>query len=515
MIKHKIREALFSILPIALIVIALSFTITPIAPGHMLVFLIGILFLVFGMALFNMGAEMSMQPLGTKIGSSIASSGKVWLIAFVAFVIGIIVTISEPDLTILAEQVSELENIVLILTVSIGVGVFLAIALLRIVFGVSLHIILAVFYVAAFVLAYFLPAGFQPLSFDSGGVTTGPMTVPFIMSLGAGVSSARISKSGRNDSFGITALCSIGPIIAVLVLGILVNAQGTYEPSPAPIAPLDTKAGILEYLSADGLIHHIKEVAIALAPIVIFTVIFQLVTKAFSKTQLIRIFIGVIYTLIGLGIFLTGVNVGFVPMGTEIGKQLASIGGGWLLIPIGMLLGFFIVKAEPAVYVLNRLVEEMSAGAISGKLTGLGLSIGVSAALGLAAIRIITGISIMWILIPGYVIAVGLSFFVPKMFVGIAWDSGGVASGTMMSGMVLPLCVGACSQLGGNVMTDAFGGVAFVAMAPIIAIQLFGLIYSIKSKRRKRSFIEKSEEFVEYSRHERVRKEQEKNENKA
>lgn len=515
MIKHKLKESISSILPIALIVLVLSFTLTPIDPGHMLVFLIGIVFLVFGMALFNMGAEMSMQPLGTKIGSSIASSGKVWLIAFVAFVIGIIITISEPDLTILAEQVSELENMVLILTVSIGVGIFLAIALLRIVFGISLHIILAIFYIAAFVLAYFLPAGFQPLSFDSGGVTTGPMTVPFIMSLGAGVSSARISKNGRDDSFGITALCSIGPIIAVLVLGIIVGAQGTYEPTPAPIAPVDTKAGILEYLSADGLIHYIEEVAIALAPIIIFTVIFQLVTRAFSRTQIIRIFIGVIYTLVGLGIFLTGANVGFVPMGTEIGRQLALIQGGWLLIPIGMLLGFFIVKAEPAVYVLNRLVEEMSAGAISGKLTGLGLSVGVSAALGLAAIRIITGISIMWILIPGYAVALILSFFVPKMFVGIGWDSGGVASGTMMSGMVLPLCVGACDALGGNVMTDAFGCVAFVAMAPIIAIEIFGLVYSIKSKRSKRSFIQKSESFIEYPRTARVRKEEEKNEDKA
>ena len=351
MIKHKLKESLLSILPIALIILVLSFTITPIEPGHMLVFLIGIVFLVFGMALFNIGAEMSMQPLGTKIGSSIAASGKIWLIAFVAFVIGIIITISEPDLTILAEQVSELENMVLILTVSIGVGIFLAIALLRIVFGVSLHIILAVFYVAAFTISFFLPEGFQPLSWDSGGVTTGPMTVPFIMSLGAGVSSARISKRGRNDSFGITALCSIGPIIAVLVLGLIVNAQGTYVPSPKIAAPVDTKASILEYLSIDGLLHYVKEVAIALAPIVIFTVIFQIITHAFSKTQLIRIAIGVVYTLIGLAIFLTGANVGFVPMGTEIGKQLAMIHGGWLLIPIGMLLGFFIVKAEPAVYV--------------------------------------------------------------------------------------------------------------------------------------------------------------------
>ena len=495
--KSKLTESLKSILPIALIVFFLSITITPIDAGDMLIFIIGIVFLVFGMSLFNMGAEMSMQQLGVKIGATVASSGKVWLIAFVSFVIGIIITISEPDLQILAEQVSEIENMVLILAVSVGVGVFLMIALLRIVFGVSLNIILALFYATAFAIAFFLPEGFRPLAFDSGGVTTGPMTVPFIMSLGAGVSSARVKNGGRDDSFGITALCSVGPIISVLVLGLWLKIDGgTYIPTP-PNVVADTRSGI--WLFCENIVKYAAEVAAALLPIVVFTVIFQLLTKAFSKTQIIRIFIGVVYTFIGLAIFLTGTNVGFVPTGTEIGSSLASISGGWLLIPIGVLLGFFIVKAEPAVYVLNRLVEQMSAGAISGKLTGLGLSVGVAAALGLSAIRILTGISIMWILIPGYIIAIALCFFVPKIFVGIAFDSGGVASGTMMSGFVLPLAIGACNTLGGDVMTDAFGCVAFVAMAPIIAIQIFGLLYSIKSKNKVRSFISKSESFVEYS----------------
>lgn len=496
-IKSKILESMKSILPIALIVIALSMTITPLAAEHMLLFLIGIVFLVFGMSLFNVGAEMSMQPLGVKIGSSIASSGKIWLIAFVSFIIGIIVTISEPDLQILATQVSGVENFILIITVSVGVGVFLMIALLRIVFGISLNIILVVFYITAFIISFFLPEGFRPLAFDSGGVTTGPMTVPFIMSIGAGVSSAKVKSGGRDDSFGITALCSIGPIIAVLVLGICMDIQGgDYIPNDIPVIET-TLDGV--FLFSGELVHYSEEVAMALLPIVVFTVIFQIATKAFSKTQLIRISVGVVYTFIGLAIFLTGANVGFMPTGMTIGKSLAGIGGGYLLIPIGMLLGFFIVKAEPSVYVLNRLVEEMSAGAISGKTTGLGLSIGVAAALGLSSLRIITGISIMYILTPGYIIALALCFFVPKIFVGIAFDSGGVASGTMMSGFVLPLAIGACTELGGDVMTDAFGCVAFVAMAPIIAIQIFGLLYNIKSKRRMRSFTSKNETFVEYN----------------
>ena len=497
-INKKLEESFKSVFPIAAIVLLLAVSITPISTGDMVLFLLGTVFLVFGMSLFTMGAEMSMQPLGTQIGATISSSGKLWLLAFVSFVIGIIVTISEPDLQILANQVSSIRNFVLIISVSVGVGIFLAIALLRIVFGLSLNIILAAFYVVALILAFFLPEGFRPLAFDSGGVTTGPMTVPFIMSLGAGVSASRKNKEGSADSFGITALCSIGPIIAVLVLGVCLNISNVvYEPEII-LQIADTREGLFRY--AEGFVKYSEEVLVALLPIVIFTLLFQLIFRVFSKRQLIRLSVGVLYTFVGLAIFLTGANVGFLPTGSTIGSGLADIGGGFLLIPVGMLLGFFIVRAEPSVYVLNRLVEEMSAGAISGKTTALGLSVGVCAALGLAGIRILTGMSIMYILIPGYIIALALSFFTPKMFVGIAFDSGGVASGTMMSAFVLPLCIGACNQLGGNVMTDAFGCVAFVAMAPIISIELLGFVYNIKSKRRKRGFISKTETFVEYPR---------------
>ena len=497
-IKSKLAEALKSVLPIAAIVFALSITLTPLSVGNMLLFIIGLVFLVLGMGLFNVGAEISMQPLGSKIGSAIINSGKMWLAAFVSFIIGIVITISEPDLQILATQVPGIENLALILTVSIGVGVFLLIALLRMVFSMSLKVILIVFYAIAIVLSFFLPESFRPLAFDSGGVTTGPMTVPFIMSLGAGVCSARGSKSGRDDSFGITALCSIGPIIAVIVLGICAKVTGgEYTHTDIPV--FETTQSIAGHFGSE-LVHYAGEVALALLPIIVFTVLFQLIAREFSKTQLIRIFIGMIYTFVGLTIFLTGANVGFMPIGTTIGQTLASTLNGYLLIPVGILLGFFIVKAEPAVCVLNRLVEEMSAGAISGKTTGLGLSVGVAAALGLSALRIVTEIPIMYILIPGYLIALVLCFFVPKIFVGISFDSGGVASGAMMSGFVLPLAIGACDALGRDVMTYAFGCVALVAMAPIISIQLFGLLYTLKARHRKRSFISKSETFVEYER---------------
>ena len=315
------------------------------------------------------------------------------------------------------------------------------------------------------------------------------------MSIGAGVSASKISGDNRNDAFGITGLCSIGPIIAVLVLGIVMKVEGTYIPTVNDRVE-HTRDGVLKFIHGFG--EHILDVLVALAPIIVFAVLFQLISHAFTKGQLIRMAIGIVYVLVGLAVFLTGANVGFLPTGTTIGTSLAQIGGGWLLVPVSMLLGYFIVKAEPSVYVLNKLVETMSAGAISGKTTGLGLSIGVSAALGLAALRIITGINILWFLIPGYIIALTLSFFVPKIFVGISFDSGGVASGTMMSAFVLPLCMGACNAIGGNVMTDAFGCVAFVAMAPIIAIQLCGFAYKVKSEDRVRKFVSASESFIDY-----------------
>ena len=495
LIKNKLLESLKSVLPIALIVIALGITIVPISAGDMFLFLVGIVCLVFGMSLFTAGAEMSMQPLGSKIGATIGGSKKIWLIAFISFIIGILVTISEPDLQLLAEQVSGLENMILILTVSVGVGIFLIIAVMRIVFGWNLTAIMIGFYTVAFVLAFFVDKRFLSLAFDSGGVTTGPMTVPFIMSIGAGVSMSKISGDDRNDAFGITGLCSIGPIISVLVLGIIMKVEGTYVPVVNDQIS-DTRDGVLKFIHGFG--EHAVDVLIALAPMIVFALLFQLITRAFPKGQIIKMSIGFAYVLVGLAVFLAGANVGFVPTGTAIGTKLAQIGGGWILIPVSMLLGYFIVKAEPSVYVLNKLVEQMSAGAISGKTTGLGLSIGVCAALGLAALRIITGISILWFLIPGYVLALVLSFFVPRLFVGISFDSGGVASGTMMSAFVLPLCMGACNALGGDVMTDAFGCVAFVAMAPIVAIQLLGFAYKVKAKDRERKFVSASESFIDY-----------------
>lgn len=498
LIKLKFQESLKSILPIAVIVLLLSVTLTPLHPGTFLLFLLGVICLVAGLAVFTMGAEMSMQPLGNKIGSSLASSGKLWLITGISFVIGVLVTISEPDLQILAAQVSDVPNMVLILTISLGVGIFLAIAMLKIVFRINLAVLLLIFYAVAFGLCCFISPDFWSVAFDSGGVTTGPMTVPFIMAIGAGVSGMRSGKDGHDDAFGLVALCSIGPILSVLVLGICFDLHGgTYDMSGMVSVVDNTRSGLQLYLHSFA--EHAKDVSIALLPTVVFAALFQLVTHAFSRKKLIRIGVGIVYTFVGLVVFLTGANEGFLPTGFSLGQSLATVGSGYILIPVSMLIGYFIVNAEPAVYVLNKQVEQMTAGAISAGTMRLTLSIGVSVALGLSMLRVLTGISILWILIPGYVIALGLTFFVPRFFTGIAFDSGGVASGAMMSAFVLPMAIGACSTLGGNIMTQAFGCVSFVALTPIISIQICGLIYNLKSKRAISRFTSETEVILDYT----------------
>ena len=393
---------------------------------------------------------------------------------------GAIITISEPDLQVLANQVASIPNPVLIWTVAIGVGIFLAIAVLRIVFHISLSNLLLIFYLLLFILSFFSPATFTAVAFDAGGVTTGPMTVPFIMALGVGLSAARSDKDGTNDSFGLVALCSIGPIMMVLLLGIFYHpSEATYAATVVPTV-VTTHDVALQFLTS--LPQYAEEVAISMLPVACVFIIFQLITRNYRKRQLLRMVVGFLYTILGLILFLTGVNVGFAPVGNLLGVSIAESDFKWLLLPIGIIIGYYIVKAEPAVQVLNEQVEELTGGTISRKMMNLSLSIGVACAVALALLRVLTGINIYWIIIPGYAIALVLSRLVPTVFVGIAFDSGGVASGPMTSTFLLPLAMGACSAVGGNVVTDAFGIVALVAMSPLITIQLMGLIYAHKSK---------------------------------
>ena len=464
--------------------LALCFFVVPISSSILLCFLLGAAMLMVGMMFFTLGAELAMTPMGERIGSCLTKSKNLVAVVLLSFLLGFIITISEPDLQVLAQQVPAVPNMLLVVSVACGVGLFLVVALLRMLFGIALPTLLVAFYVAVFALAVFVPKDFLSVAFDSGGVTTGPMTVPFIMALGVGISAIRSDRHAADDSFGLVALCSIGPILAVMILGMLYRPQeGAYE---AYVLPDVSDSRELWSLFWTGLPSYIEEIAVALLPIIVFFFLFQVTVLKLSGRALVKILVGLVYTYIGLVLFLTGANVGFMPAGNYLGQMLAGMKWPQLLVPIAMLMGYFIVKAEPAVYVLNKQVEEMTDGAISARAMGTGLSIGVCISVGIAMIRVLTGISILWFLVPGYAIALGISFFVPKIYTAIAFDSGGVASGPMTATFLLPLAQGACSVVGGNIVTDAFGIVAMVAMTPLITIQVMGLASRMMEKRREK-----------------------------
>jgi len=478
---EKFHEAITSVIPITLIVLLLCFTITPIPNSMLVSFIFGAVMLIVGMAFFTLGADTAMTPIGNKVGASITKSRRLWFIVLISFLLGVIITISEPDLQVLAHQVPNIPNRVIIFSVALGVGIFLVIAMLRILIGISLSWLLLGFYIIVFVLATQVPQNFWAVAFDSGGVTTGPMTVPFIMALGVGVSSLRSDRHAGGDSFGLVALCSIGPILAVLILGLLYPAEGTYTPVEIPHAE-SSRDSIMLFVEA--LPHYIYEVIIALGPVVVFFFLFNHFVIKLGKRALSRICVGLFFTFAGLILFLCGVNVGFMPIGNYLGKQIGA-DYSWLLIPIAMVIGYFIVAAEPAVHVLNQQVETITAGSIPAKAMQLSLSIGVAVSLALAMIRVMTGISVMYFLIPGYALALILTFVGPKIFTSIAFDSGGVASGPMTATFLLPFSMGACEAIGGldRIVTDAFGVVAMVAMTPLITIQILGVVYKIRSRK--------------------------------
>ena len=479
-LAEKLKEAAASVLPVTAIVAVLCLALVRVDVGLMLSFLLGSGLLILGMGLFTLGAELSMSRIGNLIGAKMTKSRKLWFILAVSFLLGVAITMAEPDLQVLATNVPAIDKTVLIVTVSVGVGLFLMLCMVRILFSVSLRLLLIVFYALLFLGAFLSDAGFLSVAFDSGGVTTGPMTVPFIMALGVGVASIRSDENAKADSFGLVALCSIGPVMAVMLLG--------------AIYPTDTQADVNMVIGGfettvelggaylRSLPTYMLEVAMALLPIFVFFLLFQVFSLRLRRLPLTKIVMGVGYTFLGLVLFLTGVNVGFSPLGYVLGKELVTSGLSALLIPLAMLMGWFIIDAEPAVHILNKQVEELTSGAISAKAMGLSLSVAVALANGLAMVRVLTGLPILYFLLPGYAVALGLSFFVPRTFTAIAFDSGGVASGPLTATFMLPLAMGACTALGGNVMTDAFGLVALVAMMPLITVQIMGGIYVLKSR---------------------------------
>jgi len=474
-LRSKILEALISALPITAIVYVIAMTpLFSISQTELITFSVGAVLLILGIGLFNLGADLAMTPMGTHVGAGLSGQHKLGRLLAVCFVLGLLITIAEPDLQVLANQVRAVMNgTVLIYTIGVGVGAFLVISILKIVLKRSLSQILMLFYMLLFALALLLAVSgneaLLPMAFDSGGVTTGPITVPFIMALGVGISSVLGDRRNKENSFGMVALCSVGPILSVLILGLFSKGRMEYA------VPDYTVSNDISGAFLHTALHTCKEVGLALGLIVVFFAICQVAFLRLPRKRLIRIGLGVIFTYIGLVLFLTGVNVGFMPVGYKLGYQLAQ-GSKSVLVLFGLLMGVLVVLAEPAIHVLNKQVEEVTGGVVTRKGMITGLCIGVGASIALSMLRIIFDFSLVYYIIPGYFISLALSLFVPPVYTGIAFDSGGVASGPMTSGFILPFGIGACVSLQGAdaVLRDAFGVVALVAMTPLITIQLLG-----------------------------------------
>lgn len=482
-LMEKLREAAASVLPITLIVALVCLAFVPVRSGLLLSFLLGSLLLIGGMGLFTLGADMSMSRIGGSIGAQLTRSRKLSLIVAGSFLLGTAISLAEPDLQVLAQNVPAIDKTVLVVTVSLGVGLFLTLSLLRILFSIPLRRLLLISYALVFLGTALTAPEMLAVAYDAGGVTTGPMTVPFIMALGVGIASIRSDENAKADSFGLVALCSVGPILAVMLLSLFYPASAASVERTLPAMDTSVDLGLSYVRSVPA---YLKEVAVALLPIFAFFLLFQVVSLRLRRLPFLRILFGILHTYAGLVLFLTGVNVGFSPLGYVLGGAIAESARRWLLIPLAMLMGWFIINAEPAVHVLNKQVEDLSAGAISAKAMGLSLSVAVAAANGFAMLRVLTGAPILAFVLPGYALALLLSFFVPPTFTAIAFDSGGVASGPLTATFMLPLAMGACEAVGGSVMTDAFGLVALVAMMPLITVQVMGVIFVLKSRRVRR-----------------------------
>ncbi len=471
----KLKESLFSVLPVAVIVLIFALTpVTDFTSKEIVTFVVSAIMLILGIALFNVGADLAMTPMGEQVGAGLTKSKKLPLLLGVGFAMGVLITVAEPDLSVLAEQVKAVMNsTVLIVTVGVGVGLFLVIAISKIVFRKDLSSLLLFFYMVLFALTAIMfengKGVFLPMAFDSGGVTTGPITVPFIMALGVGVALNSGGRNAKENSFGLIALCSIGPMLAVMALSLASKGDMTFT---LPDYSIDANLGA-NFAPALGAVA--LEVLIALGLIVVFFAILQVTVLKLPKQKLLQIGIGILYTYVGLVVFLTSVKVGFMPIGFKLGAEIAEFSKP-LLIVFAFVIGFVVVLAEPAVHVLNKQVEQITNGGVSKRSMLVALSLGVGLSIGLSVIRIIFGFSLLYYLIPGYLISLGLSFFVPRIYTAIAFDSGGVASGPLTSSFILPFAVGACAVLCGEqeVLNLAFGIVAMVAMTPLITIQLLG-----------------------------------------
>jgi len=467
----KLKESFWAVFPITLVIFAIIIFLVPVSKEEIILLLISAFLMIIGMALFTLGADNSMIELGNGIGSTLSKSKKMWFMIVCSFVIGFIITFAEPDLMVLAKQVEEFSSLssywIFIATVSLGVGLFLIFAILKLVYKLKLSTIMTIFYGLIFILAFFVPKEFMPIAFDSGSVTTGPISVPFLISFGLGLSAVRSGKN-EDDSFGLIALCSAGPILSVMIMSLFLKPSGT-----TAVTEVASQSGIFQTLG-NALVEYFGTAALILLPIVILFMIFQIFAFKYPKQKVFKMCMGFLYTYVGISLFLAGVECGYMPMGTAIGTHIGSLSFNWIAIPIGLILGAFAIMAEPALHVLKKQVEDITGGVIKQKVIVIVVSIGVACSVGMAVLQSMYGFNLLYILLPVYLISIALSFFNIPLFTAVAFDSGGVATGAMAVSFTLPMVMGLSS---GD--ASGFGTIALVAAFPILTMQILGFIYKI------------------------------------
>ena len=471
---EKFKESFISTVPFFVIIVALYLIFLPFNIWAFVGLFVATALMIVGMSLFNIGVDMSTMKMGGYVGSHLSKSRRLTMMTILSFILGFIVTIAEPDLMVLAEQVPGISSKwIILITVSCGTGIFLVLSTLRTIFRLNIKVLLIVSYALTLVLCIFSPLQFLPLAFDTMGVTTGAVSVPFIMAFGLGICAVRSGKNNQNDGFGLIALASIGPVLAILIVSMFLKSGAVAEDTVATMVSTSSELGMS---IGTNILSYLKEVFVVIIPIFVFFLLYNFIFLKLPMSTLIRIFIGLIYTYIGLVIFLTGVSVGYLPTAQVLGHAIVGV-NKWWLVPLGLIMGFTLIFAEPAVHVLNKQVEDITEGIISKKTMLIGLSIGVAIAMLIIVLRAILAIDFMWICTPIVLIMIVLSIFTPELFEGIAFDSGGVAAGSLSASFILPFVSGVCGELGLNSMLYAFGSIAIVAMIPTIVIQIMGIKY--------------------------------------
>ena len=487
--KNSFIDSFKAVLPIAILVLLISFFVD-IDSTYTINFIISSVLVIIGMGFFNYGADLSMSIIGQKIGKTLTKKSKLLLILLFAFFIGFVITVAEPSLMVLSNQLNCIPKIILILSVGIGVGSFLLIAFVRIIKSISIKKIVLVGYLIIFTLIYLTEKGFITIAFDSGGVATGPVSVPFIVALGYGFTKFRTDRKAKDYTFGLVGLCCIGPIIAVLLLGLFYNGTSTYDTSSFYLSNSLSMEYFLSFYS------NFVDCIIAITPILTVFLVFELINNTVTNEEMRKIVLGLMCVLVGLTIFLTAANVGFIRLANQLGGILVNY--KWILVILGMIFGFFIVKAEPAVKLLTDQVSGLTGGSLNKTIINLCLQCGVCIAVGLGLIRVIYGFSVLYILIPGYIITLLLTIYTPELFVSVAFDSGGAATGPLTTSFLLPLAIGACVCISGadSIMSDAFGLVAYVSLAPLICVQLLGSAFKHKTRINEKSITKDIDETI-------------------